>query len=158
MVPLLLASAFTDSFPASTHALVPGGILALMESAVRALIVASVVAGGLRFLAPRHVPAQRTAWGLVLAGALLMPVAAPWAGTGAWLPAGATWVVPTRAWAQFVLSRAAVLLPVKASLETPRAALIATPALAIEPRLASAASAPMDASVSGSAPSSARSF
>ena len=72
-----------------------------------------MVGAGLRLLAARHVPAQKAAWGLVLAGALLMPVLAPWAGNASWLPSGATLVVPTQTWSQSILSRAAALSPQK---------------------------------------------
>ncbi|HVO71864.1 MAG TPA: M56 family metallopeptidase, partial [Aggregatilineaceae bacterium] len=113
MTPLFLASAISDSIPASIHSVLPGGILTLADAAARALLVACVVAVGLRLLAPRHVPAQKTAWGLVLAGALLMPVLAPWAGKATWLPSGATWVVPVHTWSQLILSRAASLMPPK---------------------------------------------
>ena len=111
MMPVFLASAISDWFPASIHGVLPGGVLALADAAVRALLVACVVGAGLRVLAARHVPAQKTAWGLVLAGALLMPVLAPWAGNATWLPSSATWVVPAHAWSQYLRSRAAALLP-----------------------------------------------
>ena len=98
---LLFASAISDSTLASVHS-VPSGIVTLGDAAVRALLVACAVAAGLRILAPRHVPAQKTAWGLVLAGALLMPILAPWAGNATWLPSEATFVVPAHTWSQYV--------------------------------------------------------
>lgn len=110
MTPLFLASAISDSIPASIHGLLPGGILALADAAARALLVACLVGAGLRILASRHVPAQKTAWGLVLGGALLMPILAPWAGKATWLPSEATLVVPAQAWSQAIVARAAALL------------------------------------------------
>ena len=121
MTPLFLASAISDSIPASIHGGLPGGILVLVDAAARALLVACVVAAGLHLLARRHIPAQKTAWGLVLAGALLMPVLAPWAGKATWLPSGATWVVPAHSWSQIILSRAAELMPSNAAVASPRA-------------------------------------
>jgi BlaR1 peptidase M56 len=96
MIPLLLSSAVSNWMPFSFHNPLPGGILVLLDAALRTLLVACVVAAGLRILAPRYVPAQKIAWGLVLAGALLMPLLAPWAGSARWLPSSATWVVTTR--------------------------------------------------------------
>jgi hypothetical protein len=114
MMPLFLASATSDWMPFSFHTLLPGGILVLLDAAVRTALVACVVGGGMRIVAPRHVPAQKTAWGLVLAGALLMPLLAPWAGSATWLPSSATWVVPTRTWSRLLLARAEGLMPAKA--------------------------------------------
>lgn len=124
MVPLFLASAISDWFPSTVHSAFPGGILLLMDGAIRALLVACVVGAALRILASRHVPAQKTAWGLVLAGALLMPVLAPWAGNATWLPSSATWVVPTHAWSQSVRS---ALLPARAAVETPHPSVVPKP-------------------------------
>jgi hypothetical protein len=93
MMPLFLSSAVANWMPFPFHNPLPGGILVLLDAAVRTLLVACVVAAGLRILAPRYVPAQKIAWGLVLAGALLMPLLAPWAGSARWLPSSATWVV-----------------------------------------------------------------
>ncbi len=75
-----------------------GWLVALADAAVRALLVAGIVGFGLRLLGMRNVVAQKAAWGLVLAGALVMPFAASWATRSAWLPAEATLVVPTQAW------------------------------------------------------------
>ena len=148
MMPLLLATAISDSTPASGHALLPGGILNLLDAAVRALLVACVVGAGLRILAGRHVPAQKAAWGLVLAGALLMPLLAPWAGKANWLPSGATWVVPAHAWSQSLVSRVAGTWvaaprvagfnPAKTPLDAPRPAQFAAPSPATETSVASA--------------------
>jgi len=152
MMPLLLATAISDSIPASGHTLVPSGILTLVDAAARALLVACVVGAGLRLMAPRHVPAQKTAWGLVLAGALLMPLLAPWAGNATWLPSQATVVVPARTWSQYVLSRAAALMPAKGLLETPLAAPIAAPASGepVRSLAGSLRSEPMDDAVTSS--------
>ena len=122
MTPFLLDTATLDSIAASFHSLLPTGIVTLGDAALRALLVAGVVGAGLRIMATRHVPAQKAAWGLVLAGAVLMPILAPWARKADWVPAGATWVLPTHGWSRTLLSRAASLEPVKHPLETPRAA------------------------------------
>jgi hypothetical protein len=92
-----------------------GGLVALGGAAMRALLVAAIVWSGLRLLGMRNVVAQKAAWGLVLAGSLLMPFAVSWAARSAWLPAHATVVVPTQAWlraaANAVLPRTTVLKP-----------------------------------------------
>jgi hypothetical protein len=75
-----------------------GWLVALADAAVRTLLVAGIVWAGLRLLGMRNVVAQKAAWGLVLAGALLMPFAASWAARSAWFPAEATLVVPAQAW------------------------------------------------------------
>src|SRR5215469_2144623 len=126
MTPLFLASAISDSISGSVHGVLPGGILVLAEAAARALLVACVVAAGLHLLARHHVPAQKTAWGLVLAGALLMPVLAPWAGKATWLPSGATWVVPAHSWSQLIASLTAALMASNAAVKA-RTSQAATP-------------------------------
>src|SRR5580692_6158502 len=118
MMALLFASAISDSTLASVHS-VPNGIVTLGDAAVRALLVAGAVAAGLRVLAPRHVPAQKTAWGLVLAGALLMPILAPWAGNATWLPSEATFVVPAHTWSEYVRSKVEAFTAAKDPVETP---------------------------------------
>ena len=140
MTTFFLATAISDSaiqtsIPAMLHGLLPSGILVLLDAAARALLVACVVGGGLRILAARHVPSQKAAWGLVLAGALLMPVLAPWAGKAGWLPSSATLVVPTDALSQSILSRAAVLIPAKAPLaiQYPRTEARLAPTASIVP-------------------------
>ncbi len=80
------------------HGPLVGWLVALADAALRALLVAGIVWAGLRLLGLRNVVAQKAAWGLVLAGALLMPFAASWAARSAWLPAEATLVVPAQAW------------------------------------------------------------
>src|SRR5579863_5223841 len=94
MTALLAASAGFPSFFAGELR----GLIALVDSAARALLVAGVVWAGLRLLGARHVVAQKVAWGLVLAGALLMPWAAPRAAKMHWLPAQATVVLPSHPW------------------------------------------------------------
>ncbi len=120
MMALLLTSAISESTLTSVHGM-PGPIVTLGDAAVRALLVAGAVGVGLRILAPRHVPAQKTAWGLVLTGALLMPVLAPWAGNATWLPSEATFVVPAHTWSQYVRSKVEALGTAKAPVEMPYA-------------------------------------
>jgi hypothetical protein len=60
------------------------GMPALFEAALRALIAAIVVWSALRLLRVRNVRTQKTAWTLVLIGALAMPLLMRWQ----WLPAG----------------------------------------------------------------------
>jgi beta-lactamase regulating signal transducer with metallopeptidase domain len=50
----------------------------LIEAAFRALVVALIVWGGLRFLRVSNVMAQKAAWGLVLACAVAMPLIMRW--------------------------------------------------------------------------------
>ena len=52
----------------------------LIESALRALVVALTVWAGLRLFRVGHVAAQKIAWGLVLACAAVMPMAMRWPG------------------------------------------------------------------------------
>jgi beta-lactamase regulating signal transducer with metallopeptidase domain len=66
----------------------------LIEAALRSLVLALAVWGGLRIFRVRNVVAQKVAWGLVLAAASFMPILAPWLGRT--LPAGASIVVPLR--------------------------------------------------------------
>ena len=56
----------------------------LLESALRALLAAISVWTGLRFLRVRNLPAQKTAWGLVLVAALAMPLMMRWQHLPAW--------------------------------------------------------------------------
>jgi beta-lactamase regulating signal transducer with metallopeptidase domain len=66
----------------------------LIEAALRALLVAIAVWAGLRLLRVSNVLAQKAAWSLVLAAALLMPLLMHWQ----WLPANATVRMPVKAW------------------------------------------------------------
>jgi len=68
----------------------------LIEAALRTLLVALVVAGGLRLLRVSNVLAQKKAWCLVLAAALLMPLLMRWQ----WLSSSAPIRVPVHPWAQ----------------------------------------------------------
>jgi beta-lactamase regulating signal transducer with metallopeptidase domain len=54
--------------------MIPAAVPILLEAAARALVAALVLWAGLRLLRVRNVPAQKTAWGLVLAVALAMPL------------------------------------------------------------------------------------
>jgi beta-lactamase regulating signal transducer with metallopeptidase domain len=66
----------------------------MIEAALRSLLLALAVWAGLRIFRVRNVLAQKFAWGLVLASALLMPVLAPFAARWQFLPASATVVLP----------------------------------------------------------------
>ncbi|MGO9435876.1 MAG: M56 family metallopeptidase [Terracidiphilus sp.] len=66
----------------------------MIEAALRSLLLALAVWTGLRVFRVRNVHAQKSAWGLVLASALLMPILAPMAARWQPLPAGATVVLP----------------------------------------------------------------
>src|SRR5579871_3852953 len=153
MIALLLATETLDSITASFHSLLPSGIVTLGDAAARALLVAAIVGAGLRIMAARHVPAQKAAWGLVLAGAILMPILAPWAGKADWIPAGATWVLPTHTWGRVLLSRTDALEPAKHPLEMPRAARALRSLRAAQP--VAAVVLPQPADNSQSAPSQA---
>jgi beta-lactamase regulating signal transducer with metallopeptidase domain len=69
----------------------------LVDSAARSLVVAAVVTAGLFAFRTRNVVAQKAAWMLVLAAAMLMPWLAPWA---ARIPVlhSATIQVPQNSW------------------------------------------------------------
>ena len=54
--------------------MIPGAIPLLLEAALRALAAAVVLWGCMRLLRVENVPAQKAAWGLVLAAALAMPL------------------------------------------------------------------------------------
>jgi beta-lactamase regulating signal transducer with metallopeptidase domain len=69
-------------------------IPALVEASLRALLVAVAVGAGLRVLRVRNVLAQKAAWGLVLAAALIVPSAMRWQ----WLSSRAAVVVPAHPW------------------------------------------------------------
>jgi hypothetical protein len=53
-------------------------VLAMLEAAMRALLLAITVYSGLRFLRVGNVLAQKTAWGLVLAASFMMPLLMRW--------------------------------------------------------------------------------
>jgi beta-lactamase regulating signal transducer with metallopeptidase domain len=69
-------------------------ISTIIESACRSLLVALAVWAGLRIFRVRNVVAQKAAWGLVLASAVLMPLLLPLASRFQILPAGAAVVLP----------------------------------------------------------------
>lgn len=66
----------------------------LLEAALRSLVLALAVWAGLRIFRVRNVPAQKAAWGVVLAAALAMPVVLPMASHWSVLPANVRVVIP----------------------------------------------------------------
>ncbi len=68
----------------------------MLEIALRGLLVAAAVWAGLRLLGVRDVMAQKSAWVLVLAAAILMPLLLPLAVRWQFLPAGITLALPAR--------------------------------------------------------------
>jgi beta-lactamase regulating signal transducer with metallopeptidase domain len=72
-------------------ALVSSAMVPVASAALRGLAAALAVAGGIAVLRLRHVVAQKAAWTLVLAGAMLMPLTSPWLSPWlaqqSWLPA-----------------------------------------------------------------------
>jgi beta-lactamase regulating signal transducer with metallopeptidase domain len=73
-----------------------GWMMTLLETAARGLLAAAFVGIGLQVLRAHNVVAQKIAWGLVLAGALLTPFIAPLAAHVPWLVQRATVVLPAR--------------------------------------------------------------
>src|SRR6266568_3187221 len=73
-------------------------ISSLIEAALRSVLVALAVWGGLRALRVSNVLAQKMAWGLVLATAIFMPMLLPVAARWQALPASATLVLPSQPW------------------------------------------------------------
>jgi beta-lactamase regulating signal transducer with metallopeptidase domain len=69
-------------------------IFSPMEAALRSLLVAMAVWAGLRVFRVSNVVAQKAAWGLVLASAVLMPVLLPYAARLSVLPSRAALVLP----------------------------------------------------------------
>ncbi|HEY3707074.1 MAG TPA: M56 family metallopeptidase [Terracidiphilus sp.] len=70
----------------------------IVDSAARSLLLAGVVGAGLMLSRTHNVVAQKAAWTLVLAAALLMPALAPWAAHIPGLPKGATIPLPRASW------------------------------------------------------------
>lgn len=68
-----------------------------VDAGVRSLLMAAVVGAGLRVFRVDNVMARKVAWTLVLCGAMVMPLVAPWADNHAWLPVR-TAVVPVQSW------------------------------------------------------------
>lgn len=64
------------------------------ESAIRSLLLGLAVFAGLRIFRVRNVLAQKAAWGLVLASAVVMPLLLPVAAKWQWRPAGFNIAVP----------------------------------------------------------------
>jgi BlaR1 peptidase M56 len=101
----------------------------MVEAALRSLLVAAAVAAGLRALRVRNVLAQKSAWTLVLAAALAMPLLLPLAGRFQILPDTATISLPAHP-----LSRFAAFWPRPAAyVAAPRTASQATPSFQAEP-------------------------
>ncbi|MGB8261457.1 MAG: M56 family metallopeptidase, partial [Terracidiphilus sp.] len=69
-------------------------MLALLEAALRAILLAAAVGLSLRALHVRNVLARKAAWGLVLLSAAAMPALMRWPA----LPTGASLVVPLPQW------------------------------------------------------------
>jgi BlaR1 peptidase M56 len=69
-------------------------ISAMVEAALRSLLLALAVGVGLRLFRVRNVLAQKAAWGLVLAASLVMPFLVPLAGHWQVLPSSATVSLP----------------------------------------------------------------
>ncbi len=105
---------------------------AFMAAALRSLALAAVVWAGLRVFRIRNVLAQKVAWTVVLAGAVLMPLVSPWAARWAGVPA-ATVVLPWRSLAAKVAIPAAAppdgqgSAAISAAVSAPAAAVPATP-------------------------------
>jgi beta-lactamase regulating signal transducer with metallopeptidase domain len=64
--------------------MIPSEFTVLLEATLRALIAAFAVWAGLRLLRVKNVPAQKTAWGLMLVAALAMPLMMRWQLVPAW--------------------------------------------------------------------------
>jgi beta-lactamase regulating signal transducer with metallopeptidase domain len=83
----------------------------LLESAMRALIAAAAIWTGLRVFRVRNVPAQKSAWGLMLMAALAMPLVMHPSWIPAWasvkLPASLLSAKPSHAATAAVVSRTA---------------------------------------------------
>jgi beta-lactamase regulating signal transducer with metallopeptidase domain len=100
----------------------------LIEAALRTLLVALAVAGGLRLLRVSNVLAQKKVWCLVLAAALTMPLLMRWQ----WLSASAPIRVPVSPWGQRTDSRPPEAASASSSLPSAATPLEASPASGIE--------------------------
>ena len=98
----------------------------LFEAAVRSVLLALAVWIGLRMLGVRNVPAQKAVWGLVLAGALVMPIVLPMAAHWTVLPASVRVVLPADP--QTLLEELQAGIQAKTSPEQKPAPVAATPA------------------------------
>jgi beta-lactamase regulating signal transducer with metallopeptidase domain len=100
-------------------------IFLMLESAARSLLLAAAVAAGLAALRVRNVVAQKAAWTLVLAAAMLMPVLAPLAARVPWFAHFASVPIPQSWLAQPAnppQATPAGLNPAPASVQEPAAA------------------------------------
>jgi hypothetical protein len=120
----------------------------LIEAALRSLLLALAVWAGLRVFRVRNVLAQKSAWGLVLASALLMPILAPFAARWQFLPSGATLTLPPHPMALLKSWRPA---PQPVASFAPKSA-IASPAIAQPERTSASVSPSFDQSESKSDP------
>src|SRR5665213_4302733 len=93
LIPALIPASTSQFFADARTAMLAN----IADAAVRALLVAIVVGLALWALRARNVVTQKAAWVLVLAGAMAMPIAAPWAARWSWLPRQATVVLPVNA-------------------------------------------------------------
>src|SRR5881394_1792359 len=98
----------------------------LIEAAIRSVILALAVWMGLRVFGVRNVLAQKCAWGLVLAGALTMPMVLPMASHWTVLPANVRVVLPADP--QSLLEELQARIQAKTSPEQPAADTAATEA------------------------------
>src|ERR1700738_485834 len=72
-----------------------GWLATLLDATGRSLLMAGVVGAGLHLLRVNNVKARKAAWVVVLSGAMMMPVLAPWAQSCSWVTTVAA-VVPVR--------------------------------------------------------------
>jgi beta-lactamase regulating signal transducer with metallopeptidase domain len=113
-------------------AFVSSAVVPVATAALRGLAAALAVAGGITVLRLRHVVAQKAAWTLVLAGAMLMPLTSPWltpwVARQNWLPAWLPTVSSASEAASTVMTRSqAWLKSVRTRLEEHVVAPLATP-------------------------------
>jgi predicted nucleic acid-binding Zn-ribbon protein len=106
-------------------ALVSSAMVPVAAAALRGLAAGLAVAGGIAALRLRHVVAQKAAWTLVLAGAMLMPLTSPWLARQNWLPA---WLPsPASAASRIAEQSRAWLESIRARREEPVPAAVAAP-------------------------------
>ena len=106
--------------PAFVSTLSPSVVPTLVEGALRSLAVALTVWAGIRLFGIRNVLAQKTAWSLVLASALAMPLAMNLGMRWQVLPAWAAIRLPQNPWALAAAPRQAPT-PAPASAPDPNA-------------------------------------
>ncbi len=115
----------------------------VVEAALRSLLLALAVWSGLRVFRVRNVVAQKIAWGLVLASAVLMPVLAPW--LARMVPSSVAVVLPRYVQAQPPAQIEATLDPAPARQPVglaPVAVVIAPPPHAVSPHFSKTAPPP----------------